>query len=421
MKKITITLIALIFSLSSFAQSVRDFDGVVAHLQRLYNNQKMDSVYYLMSDRGKKLMTAEKFSEAMKGLYSQYGAFIKVELKNQKANSAMYRSVFEKELLGLSISLNKENQIDKFRFVPYQDESTQDSAHKEKSNFEYKSPTGSIYGTLTIPDGSKKFPVLILIAGSGPTDRNCNNSLGAKTNAFIMMADSLKNAGIATLRYDKRGVGESSLALKDESTIRFDDYINDAVAIIKMLKEDNRFSEVYVLGHSEGSLIGMIASGREKVAGYISLAGPGKSMDKLIVTQLNAQSKTLGARARSICDSIKAGHIVESVPTELQALFRSSVQAYLASSMKYNPQKEIKKLKIPTLILQGATDLQVSISDAKLLKKGNKHANKIIIEGMNHVLKQSSADRQENFATYNKPTLPLCPGLMPHIIKFIKH
>jgi uncharacterized protein len=284
-----------------------------------------------------------------------------------------------------------------------------------------KTTTGDISGTLTVPKGSETFPVVLIIAGSGPTDRDCNSAMGIKTNAYKMLAEAFATDGIATLRYDKRGIGKSKSAMTSENDLRFETYINDVIDWISLLKTDQRFSNIILLGHSEGSLIGMVAAGQAGVAGFISVAGAGKPADQILKDQLKTKlTPQMLAETNTIIDSLKAGYTVSHFDPALNMLFRPSVQPYLISWMKYDPAIEISKLKIPILIIQGTTDIQVSVDDAKLLEAARPDAQLSIIDNMNHILKESVADFQTNVATYQKPDLPLKEGLAEDIIGFIK-
>lgn len=280
---------------------------------------------------------------------------------------------------------------------------------------------GNISGTLTLPSSSLPSPVVLIIAGSGPTDRDGNSVLGVKTDAYKMVAEGFAKEGIATLRYDKRGIGKSKSGMTQEADLRFETYIDDAVAWISWLKADRRFSKVIVLGHSEGSLIGLVAAKRAGVSAFISVAGAGKSADKILKEQLKSKlPPQLLAESNAILDSLRAGKKVENVSATLHSLYRPSVQPYMISWIKYDPVKEIAQLKIPVLIVQGTTDLQVGVADAKLLSASNPKAKLAIIQNMNHVLKEASADPQQNMATYSNAALPLVGGLMNEMVEFIK-
>lgn len=275
-----------------------------------------------------------------------------------------------------------------------------------------------IFGTLTTPDLKTKFPVALIISGSGPTDRNGNNPM-MKNNSLKMLAETLAKNGIASLRYDKRGIGESKASAVSEQTLVFENYTEDAKSWINLLKQDKRFSEVIVIGHSEGSLIGMIAGA--KANKFISIAGPGESADKLIKAQIASKSnKQLEDLTFPIIDSLKSGNTVNKVDPMLNALFRASIQPYLISWFKYNPQTEIKKLTVPVLVLQGNKDLQVTVKDAELLSQTNKNAELLIVDKMNHVMKTIEGDTQANIESYNNESLPISEIMTSKIISFIK-
>jgi pimeloyl-ACP methyl ester carboxylesterase len=280
-------------------------------------------------------------------------------------------------------------------------------------------PTGDIYGTLLIPANRQGVPIVLIIAGSGPTDRNGNSSMGVTASPYGMLADSLFQHGIASLRYDKRGIAESAKAMRSESELTFRTYIDDAKDWIKWLRADHRFSRLIVLGHSEGSLIGMVAAGEGHADAYISVSGPGDRADRIISKQLHLQMPQMAEKADLLFDSLSKGHTVQEPGGTMNMLFRSSVQPYLISWFRYDPQQEIKKLKMPVLILQGTTDVQVSVADAQTLKQADPAATLVIINGMNHVLKASPADMQQNKATYSSPLLPLKPELVTAIDTFV--
>ena len=279
-----------------------------------------------------------------------------------------------------------------------------------------KTKSGNIYGTLTTPTGAKGIPVALVISGSGPTDRDGNNPF-MKNDCLKQLAQQLAENNIASLRYDKRGIGESKEAGKNEADLRFDDYVNDAEQWIELLKNEKQFSKIIVIGHSEGSLIGMIAE--KKADKFISIAGAGQSADKILKEQLSKQPKMVQDLSFPIIDTLKNGKLVDNVNPMLYSLFRPSVQPYLISWFKYDPQEEIKKLKMPILILQGTDDIQVSLQDAKRLNEANPNSKLVILENMNHVLKKVSGDRQQNIATYNNSELPVDKELVESITSFV--
>jgi alpha/beta superfamily hydrolase len=294
---------------------------------------------------------------------------------------------------------------------------------KETKNTEksitLETKSGNIEGTLLLPDNLSNIPVALIIAGSGPTDRDGNNPM-MKNNSLKMLAEELCKNNIASLRYDKRGIAASMEAGLDEKELRFENYIDDAAAWIELLKQEKQFSKIVVIGHSEGSLIGMIAVQKAAVDIFVSIAGVGQSADKTLKEQLKSQPQIVIDAAFPIIDSLVQGKTIDNVDPMLYSLFRPSVQPYIISWFKYDPQNEINKLKQPVLIVQGTTDIQVSVDDANNLLNANKNAKLEIIEGMNHIFKEAEADRQKNISTYSQPDLPVKKELIEVIVDFIK-
>lgn len=279
--------------------------------------------------------------------------------------------------------------------------------------------TGNINGSLLIPENKKGLPLALIIAGSGPTDRDGNNPY-MKNNSLKMLAEGLAKNGIASLRYDKRGIASSTKAGLKEEDLRFENYVQDAEEWVNLLKKDKRFKEVIVIGHSEGSLIGMIAAKKAGADKYVSIAGAGMPAGDVIREQLKSQPAVVTDAAFPILDSLEQGKTVKEVPQMLASLFRPSIQPYIISWFKYDPRKEIAKLEIPVLIVQGTTDIQVSLKDAENLKKANSKAELKVIEGMNHIFKEAEADRTKNLQTYSQPDLTLHKDLVKIISDFIK-
>ncbi len=280
--------------------------------------------------------------------------------------------------------------------------------------------TGTISGALDLPAGVGPFLAALIIAGSGPTDRNGNSPLIAGRNdSLLMIARALREAGIASIRYDKRGVGESASALKSEEGLTFDTYIQDAVGWLTLMKTDSRFTRVAVVGHSEGSLIGMETARIAGADAYVSLAGAGEPSSVLLKRQLNAQPAAVRDAAFPIIDSLSEGKQVADVPQDLQAIFRPVIQPYLISWFRCDPRKSLAALGVPVLVVQGTTDLQVSVDDARALHEAAPSSQLVIVDGMNHVLKTAPADPQKNYATYSDPSLPLAPAFVAALKDFL--
>ncbi|WP_245622800.1 alpha/beta hydrolase [Lysinibacillus contaminans] len=280
---------------------------------------------------------------------------------------------------------------------------------------------GNLKVALEKPTEEKPSPVALIIAGSGPTDKDGNSVIAGKNDGYKMLAEGLAKEGIATIRYDKRGVGDNTGLFTKEEDVSFELFVEDAVQIIQYLQSNDSFTSVHVIGHSEGSLIGMLAAQKTDVDSFVSLAGAGRAVDELLLEQLAGQlTPALATEAKNALASLKKGELVEKVSPELQGLFRPSVQPYMISWLKYNPVSIIQKLENRTLIVQGTNDLQVKATDAEALKKGKTDATLLYLEGMNHILKVAPTDHARNLATYADPTLPLHEELLPAICAFIR-
>jgi hypothetical protein len=285
-----------------------------------------------------------------------------------------------------------------------------------------ETPTGKLFGTLLVPKSRGPYPVVLIIAGSGPTDRNGNTpAIPGANNSYKYLAEALAARGIASLRYDKRGVGESHAALSKEEDVRFDTYIEDAALWGQKLRADRRFSKLVVAGHSEGSLIGMVAAQRLGADAYISIAGAGTPIQQTIAAQLKGRlTPELQTKFEAIMKSLSEGKTEADVPPQLAAIFRPSVQPYLISWFKYDPTKEIAKLKVPVLIAQGTHDLQISVEDARLLAQARPSARLLLVEGMSHTLKDAPAEAAGQTAAYTDPSLPVVAALVEGVSDFIK-
>jgi pimeloyl-ACP methyl ester carboxylesterase len=283
---------------------------------------------------------------------------------------------------------------------------------------------GTLAGSLRVPPGGRP-PVVLLIAGSGPTDRDGNTPLlPGKNDSLKLLADALAAEGLASLRYDKRGVGASAKAFTTEAELRFEHLVEDAARWIVQLRNDGRFSTITVAGHSEGSLIGLLAARAARADAFVSIAGVGRRASDVLREQLRpqlaAQPDVAEANER-ILRALEAGQTVDAVPPQplFTALYRASVQPYLISWFKYQPAEELARLTIPSLILQGTTDVQVSVLDAKALAAAP-GATLRIIDGMNHVLKAAPADPAANIKTYSDPSLPIVPAAPAAIAAFVR-
>lgn len=276
----------------------------------------------------------------------------------------------------------------------------------------------NVKGTLWIPENIVKPPLVIMLTGSGPNDRN-GNSMGTNNDSHKQLAKALLGKGIATYRYDKRTFTQIKNR-KVDNDARFDDFVVDLKAVMTHFKDDNRFSKIILAGHSQGSLVAMLAID-DSIDGFISLAGPADTIDQTIVEQIKAQSPGLDLIASGIFEKMKSQDgLVEDVPNYLNSILGTSIQPFMKSWMQYNPTDEIKKIKVPILIVNGTKDRQVSLSDADKLKQAKPNATLITIDHMDHLFKQVGDDEIVAAKSYIDPTIPLHPELILVLEKFIK-
>ncbi len=290
-----------------------------------------------------------------------------------------------------------------------------------ESPVKLKTLSGSISGSLVVPkNASGKIPVVLIVADAGATDRNGNNAkTGVSAYSYKLLANDLGKKGIASLRYDKRLVGES-VSINKESQLHFEDYSDDAVSLINMLSEDERFSKVIEFGHGEGSLVAMIAAyDNQSVKGIILADGYADKGEKILADEMKTKPKLWADEFKTIMDSLKKGKTTDNIDPSLYFIARPSVQPFLMSWSRYDPLRVIKKMKAPILILQGTADVKVAVDNGDRLKKAKSDAVYLTIKDMSHILKEGPADTAKNIATYSDASLPLKKELVTATVDFV--
>ncbi len=275
----------------------------------------------------------------------------------------------------------------------------------------------SIYGTLITPKDCMNPPLVILISGSGANDRD-GNQASLQNNSLLFLAQELGEKGIATYRYDKSVLSMAKKGTFKETDYRFSNIINDAATVGQYFKNRKDFTKIYVAGHSQGSLVGMLVASNF-ANGFISLAGAGQSIDLIIKEQLHKQLPMLDESIDSTLTKLKNGEKDPNFNPMLVSLFRLSVQPFLIDWIHYNPQIEISKLDMPILIINGTRDLQVSENEAQLLHKAAPKSQLVLLENMNHLFKEIKGDDMENQLSYMNPDLPVMNELVNVIVNFI--
>ncbi len=373
-------------------------------------------------------LPADKLKATWEAVQAQAGAYQSVAKTAKEmiieANQVVDLScTFEKMPLVLRISYNGKKQVVGIFFrPPPKPRSPENDLAQQDPDVRLKTPRATLFGTIDWPKGDGPFPAVLLISGSGPNDRDGNQDRFS-SDYLKKLGTALATHGIAVLRFDKRGSGRSRFTKGGERQFRFHLMVNDALGWLRLMRKHKKISRVGIIGHSQGSLVALMAAEQTRVDAVVSIAGAGQSIDKVLERQLTRNLATmpkLRDQALAILKQLAAEKMVEKVPPTLASVFRPSVQPFLISWMKYDPAAIIAKTSTPTLIIQGTRDIQVAVSDAEALKAAQKSAALALIEDMNHVLRHIATDA-EQLPSYSNPQLPLAPALVPALVAFLEH
>lgn len=265
-------------------------------------------------------------------------------------------------------------------------------------------------GTLTYT--LEKQPLLIWVHGSGGVNRDGNQPQYIK-----QFRDAINKENMAFFSYDKRTANPNNVRFIQEDGIYFSDFVSDIKEVIHHFKNDKRFSKIILIGHSQGSLIAMLAL--DNIDKYISLAGAGETIDKTLVRQITKQSHEFGKLTEQYINELMTTGEIKEVNPNLMSLFAKQNQPFIKSWITVNPIEEIKKVAIPTLIINGDKDFQVLINDAENLHKAKPDAELVIIKNMNHVLKHIEKD-EDNMKSYMSSDFKISEELITTIVEFVK-
>ncbi|MGA2397640.1 MAG: alpha/beta fold hydrolase [Steroidobacteraceae bacterium] len=285
-------------------------------------------------------------------------------------------------------------------------------------------PAGPLQGTLQGPLPVRG-PVVLMIPGSGPTNRDGDNRQGLRAATYRLLARGLAAHGVTTVRIDKRGMFGSSAAVPDGNAVTIEDYVADVRSWTTVIRQRTGASCIWLLGHSEGGLVAMAAAQKEPdVCGLLLIAAAGRPMGEVLREQLTAHPAypSMASEAGAVIDALQAGKRVDVALMQppLQRLFAPQVQGFLISAFSYDPAQLLRGYAKPVLILQGQRDIQVPEADARLLRQADPKATLMLLPDVNHVLKSvASDDRKTNAATYTDPDLPLAPGVVDSIAGFL--
>ena len=285
-------------------------------------------------------------------------------------------------------------------------------------------PDGNLVGTMLAPDKSD-VPVVLIVPGSGPTDHNGDGPRGLRTSTYKLMAEDLATRGIASVRIDKRGQYASRAAVADPNAVTTSDYADDVHTWVSVIRQRTAASCVWVLGHSEGGLVALVAGQKsEGICGLILVATPGRPLGVVLREQLrsNPANAPVLDRGLAAIAELEAGKRAEKdlIPPALLPLLRPAVQDFLIGEFAIDPAALIARYRGPVLILQGRRDIQIGVGDAERLARADPAARLVLLADTNHVLKVvTTDDRDANVATYSDPELPLAPGVIDAISGFV--
>jgi hypothetical protein len=259
---------------------------------------------------------------------------------------------------------------------------------------------------------------VLLIAGSGATDRDGNNGAMLQTDVYRLVAEGLAAHGIASVRYDKRGVGRSERNFAPDQTV-IDDFVDDAIAWVDLLRHDPRTASITLAGHSEGGYIAIAAAGRTHVDALALVSAPGRTMDTILREQLGRQLDAAQmAEVDRLLGAIRRGEPLANVPAPLRPLFNPTVARFIRSELDGDPVAMLRPLRIPTLVLQGETDMQITAVDARTLAGARDGIRLVLLPHTNHVLKVEEIAALPQ-ASYTDASRPLAPGVIDALVSIV--
>jgi uncharacterized protein len=373
---------------TSFLCFSQNKENGVLFIKTLLLEKDFKTAYSFFDESIKTKISEDILQKTIQQLETQLGKFKTIIEVNNENNAYHYFSEFEKTKLDIKITFNENNKIIGFFFVPHKEFKKENSLGKD---FNIKSNDIELKGTLLVPENDNLKKLVIFVHGSGPEDRDETISVN---KPFKDIAESLYSKGIASYRFDKRSFSNPE-SFKNNSTVD-DEVTNDILNIINYFENDLKFKEyqIIVLGHSLGAHLAPRIANKSKIDKIVLLAGNARPLQQLIIEQyeyLNKinPSKDLENEITKVKEQVAILNSKDfNLNTPKEKLPFNLTAYYWKSMLDYNPLKEVKRVKIPILILQGERDYQVTMQDFELWKntlKANKKASCISYPKLNHL------------------------------------
>ena len=281
-------------------------------------------------------------------------------------------------------------------------------------------PIGALAGTLELPEAP--LATALILPGSGATDRNGNSEL-FQADTYRLLAETLAEYRIATARIDKRGLGGSLDAVEDGNDVSFADYIADTRAWRDTLLAQTGHDCLWLIGHSEGSLIAMMAEGEGQICGLVLLTVPGYVVSEELVQQMVRFSfGTADADAlRNGMEALIEGRPISDadLPPTLRQMLPEEVRGFAAELFATDPAALLADTTGPVMAVHGTADIQISAEGLPRLHEAREGVLFVTLAGMSHMLKTEELGSDGLYQSYIDPSLPLHPDLVPPMVDFI--
>lgn len=444
MRKLNILLVLLLsFSYSQSQEITGDWYGILEvngiELPLVFHLKENDTVYSSTMDSPKQGAFDIKLDQPTFKNSILELSLLRVGMHysgNYNEETEKIQGTFKQNGMSFPLILSREKSTESTPIVRPQEPKEPYPYYSEDVSFLNQEDGIKLSGTLSLPENVQHFPVVILISGSGPQDRN-EEIVNHKP--FLVLSDYLTRNGIGVLRYDDRGVGKSE---GDYSKATSEDLSRDVEAAIKYLqsRKDIDANKIGLIGHSEGGIIApMVAQNSKDVKFMVLLAGPGLRGDKIMLLQKKVLEEKRGADElvvekgqetfKGAYDIILASGENDDLKTLLKEYFSNSFKNSLSENqisslvesittpwmqyfLKHDPSKILEKTEIPVLALFGKKDVQVPAKEnaeilrASLEKAGNKNVKVMELENLNHLFQESETGLPNEYSKIEQTISP---------------